>query len=267
MMQDILSVKDLSFSYHKEPVLKEVSFSLAPKEVLCLLGPNGVGKSTLFRCILGMNGRYKGNIFLGNNDLRCMKPSELAKKIAYIPQYSTPVFGYTVFETVLMGTAGSHGIFSSPGSTQKKAAQKAMEQMGISHLANRSVAEISGGERQMVLIARALAQNATYLLMDEPTANLDYGNQLRVMQMVTSLAEQGYGILLSTHNPEHALNYATRVLVLKDAKVICDGSPYMTLDNKILQKIYGVNVQIESVLQKEESYLVCVPENKKGKKL
>lgn len=258
--QEILSVREVSFGYRNHPVLQKVSFTLAPKDFLCLLGPNGVGKSTLFRCILGINTGYSGNIFLGNKNLRTLSTRELAEKIAYIPQYSTPVFGYTVFEMVLMGTAGAHSLFSSPGKAQKEAAHRAIERMGISHLSDRSIAEISGGERQLALIARALAQDADYLLMDEPTANLDYGNQIRVMQMISSLAQQGYGILLSTHNPEHALNYANRILVLKNGKVLSEGSPQTAVDRQILNEAYGVNVRIHSIEQSDGSYLVCVPD-------
>ena len=161
---------------------------------------------------------------------------------------------------VLMGTAGSHSLFSSPGKAQKEAAHRAIERMGISHLSDRSIAEISGGERQLALIARALAQDADYLLIDEPTANLDYGNQIRVMQMISSLAQQGYGILLSTHNPEHALNYANRILVLKDGKVLSEGSPQTAVNRQILNQAYGVNVRIHSIEQSDGSYLVCVPD-------
>ena len=195
--QETLSVREVSFGYRNHPVLQKVSFSLAPMDFLCLLGPNGVGKSTLFRCILGINTGYSGNIFLGNKNLRTLSTRELAEKIAYIPQYSTPVFGYTVFEMVLMGTAGSHSLFSSPGKAQKEAAHRAIERMGISHLSDRSIAEISGGERQLALIARALAQDADYLLMDEPTSALDPISTSKVEELATELKEN-YTIVMVT---------------------------------------------------------------------
>ena len=201
--QETLSVQEVSFGYRNHPVLQKVSFSLAPKDFLCLLGPNGVGKSTLFRCILGINTGYSGNIFLGNKNLRTLSTRELAEKIAYIPQYSTPVFGYTVFEMVLMGTAGSHSLFSSPGKAQKEAAHRAIERMGISHLSDRSIAEISGGERQLALIARALAQDADYLLMDEPTSALDPISTSKIEDLAMEL-KKDYTIIIVTHNMQQA---------------------------------------------------------------
>ena len=223
--QEILSVQEVSFGYRNHPVLQKVSFSLAPKDFLCLLGPNGVGKSTLFRCILGINTGYSGNIFLGNKNLRTLSTRELAEKIAYIPQYSTPVFGYTVFEMVLMGTAGSHSLFSSPGKAQKEAAHRAIERMGISHLSDRSIAEISGGERQLALIARALAQDADYLLMDEPTSALDPELVGEVLAVMTQLAREGMTMVVVTHEIGFAREVADHVIFMDGGVIVEEGTP------------------------------------------
>lgn len=265
MKQPQLQVNQLSFGYHGEPVLRQVSFSMQAGELMCLLGPNGVGKSTLFRCILGGNSGYQGEILLDGKNIRTLKQRQLAQWVGYIPQNSVPVFGYSVYDTVLMGTTVSLGMFRNPGKAQQQAAQQAIEQMGISHLSRRSVAQLSGGERQLVMIARALAQKARFLLMDEPTANLDYGNQLRVMRMVRELSRQGYGILVSTHSPEHALQYADRVLVLKEGQVLCCGEPGKVLDASTLSKAYDVGIQVHQVQQGDKSYRVVLPDETQGR--
>lgn len=260
MNQSELKINRLNFGYRGQQVLREVSFSVHTGELMCLLGPNGVGKSTLFRCILGGNSGYRGEILLDGKNIRALKQRQLAQWVGYIPQSSVPVFGYSVYDTVLMGTTASLGMLQNPGKEQRRAAQAAIERMGIAHLSGRSVAELSGGERQLVMIARALAQKARFLLMDEPTANLDYGNQLRVMQMVRELARQGYGILVSTHSPEHALQYADRVLVLKEGRVLCCGVPDQVLDAPTLSRAYDVDVQVHQVQQGDKSYRVVLPD-------
>lgn len=260
MKQLELKINQLSFGYRGQQVLREVSFSVRSGELMCLLGPNGVGKSTLFRCILGGNSGYQGEILLDGRNIRSLKQRQLAQWIGYIPQSSVPVFGYSVYETVLMGTTASLGTLQNPGRIQRQAAQEAIDRMGIAHLSGRSVAELSGGERQLVMIARALAQKARFLLMDEPTANLDYGNQLRVMQMVRELARQGYGTLISTHSPEHALQYADRVLVLKEGQVLCCGEPEQVLDAPTLSRTYDVPLRVHQVQTGRRSYRFVLPD-------
>jgi iron complex transport system ATP-binding protein len=168
------------------------------------LGPNGVGKSTLFKCILSLLRSYSGDILLDGVSTRSLTERQIARSIAYIPQAHGPVFPYSVLDVVLMGAAGSHRFFALPRSEDEQYALAQLEALGIADMADRDYSLLSGGERQLVLIARALAQRAQILVMDEPTANLDYGNQVRVMEHITNLSRRGYGVLLSTHNPEHA---------------------------------------------------------------
>ena len=151
---------------------------------------------------------------MDGQDLATLPPRERARRIAYIPQIHPPTFGYTVLDTVLMGAARQLNAFQQPGAAQIRQADEALEQVGAAHLRERNFAHLSGGEQQLVLIARALAQKAEVLMMDEPTSALDYGNQLRILQMVRRLAAQGYTVILSTHNPQHALTFATTLLAL-----------------------------------------------------
>jgi len=221
-----------------------VSFSAKPGELLTVVGQNGAGKSTLFYCMLGLKRADSGDIFVGDRNIQEFRPIDLAKEIAYVPQSHAPTFNYTVFDMVLMGTTSQISQFSSPKAKQTEAVEAALERVGIADLAERGYLRISGGERQLVLIARALAQNARTLIMDEPTANLDYGNQLRVLSCVKSLAKSGYTIILSSHNPEHAFLFADRVLALKDGAVRAAGAPADVLSAELLYSLYGVPVSL-----------------------
>ena len=237
-----LEVRHLSFSYGAHEVLKDISFDLQPGEFLSVLGPNGVGKSTLFRCILGLLTDYQGEILSDGESLKHMPRREMARRIAYIPQINRPTFGYTVLDTVLMGTTRQVSMFSQPGREQIAAARKALERVGAAHLTERDFSFLSGGEQQLVLVARAIAQQAGILIMDEPTSALDFGNQLRILQLVKELAGEGYGVLLSTHNPQHALSFATRILALSDGKVAALGKADEVLTPALVKQLYHVDV-------------------------
>ena len=241
-----LQVRNLSFAYGEHSVLTDVSFSLEKGEFLSVLGPNGVGKSTLFRCILGRLNTYSGVITADGDDLRRMPRREAARRLAYIPQIHQPTFSYTVLATVLMGTARQLSPFAQPGRQQVAHAMEALERVGAAHLAQRDFTRLSGGEQQLVLVSRAIAQQADILIMDEPTSALDYGNQLRVLQLVRELAREGYGVLLSTHNPQHALTFATRILALADGRVAALGRPQDVLTPELVTRLYGVDVLFEN---------------------
>ena len=237
-----LEIRNLSFAYGDHRVLEDVSFTLDKGEFLSVLGPNGVGKSTLFRCILGRLDGYGGAITSGGDDLKKMPRREAARRMAYIPQIHTPTFSYTVLDTVLMGTARQLSPFAQPGRAQMEQAMAALERVGAAHLAQRDFPRLSGGEQQLVLLARALAQQAEILIMDEPTSALDYGNQLRVLELVRELAGEGYGVLLSTHNPQHALTFATKTLALLGGRVAALGRPDEALTPELIFALYGVDV-------------------------
>lgn len=240
-----LTVNDLSYTYRGgHTALQNVSFTARQGELLSVLGPNGAGKSTLFRCILGGLPDYGGAILLDGQDARTLEQRALAAHIAYIPQIHRPTFGYSVLDTALMGLTRQLSPFRSPSAAQEEQAMAALERMGVAQLARRSFSELSGGEQQLVLIARALCQRSDVLLMDEPTSSLDYGNQLRVLQRVSELAGQGYTVILSTHDPQHALRFSRRVLALRDGRVAAFGDTREVLTETLLRRLYGVDAAL-----------------------
>ena len=227
-----IDVRDLSFAYGKRQVLRQVSFRTRPGQLVAVLGPNGAGKSTLFRCILGFLPRYRGEIALCGHDLRFLDRRSLARLAAYIPQSSAPVYNYTVRDTVLMGADPFH----APGPSQQETADRVLETLGIRDLADRGINEISGGERQLALIARAMAQQAKILLMDEPTANLDYGNQFRLLWQVRALD----------------------VLVLREGGVRAFGPAAETLTEELLREIYRIPLTVADIPVPGGSVKGCV---------
>ena len=255
-----LTVSHLTFAYPKAPpVLEDVSFTVPAGDFISVLGANGAGKSTLFRCLLGGLEGYTGAISLDGRDVRTFSRRELAARIAYIPQIHRPTFGYSVLDTTLMGLTRQLSPFRSPTPEMEKQAMDALEQMGVAQLAERNFATLSGGEQQLVLIARALCQRSDILVMDEPTSSLDYGNQLRVLERVRQLARQGYTVLLSTHDPQHALRFSQKVLALSGGQVAADGCTADVLTPELLEALYGVRVAVTQVLAGGRSFSVCTP--------
>ena len=239
-----LSVADLRFSYGEREILRGVNFTAEKGELLAVLGPNGAGKSTLFRCILGALEGYSGTISVDGTDLRTVSVREKARHIAYIPQSHHPTAGYTVLDTALMGLTRQMGVFSQPKEQHIRLAMSALERLGIEDLAQREFSRLSGGEQQLVLIARAMTQQAQIMVMDEPTSSLDFGNQLRVMRQIRELTRRGYTVLLSTHNPQHALSFADRVLALYDGGVAAFGAADEVLTADLLKKLYHVDANL-----------------------
>ncbi len=255
-----LELKNLSFSYMNHKVLHSIDLSLESGELVCVLGSTGAVKTTLFRCILSVLNSWTGEILLNGKDIRTEGALKLSHSIAYIPQAHRPVFDYSVLQVVLMGASGGRSMFGAPRKADEEQARARLAELGIASFADRSYARLSGGERQLVLIARALAQQAKILVMDEPTANLDYGNQVRVMEYISLLAQKGYAILLSTHNPEHAFLWSTRTAVLIDGKIASEGAPRQVLTEATLEKLYGIPVKLFKVSGNEyDSYRACVP--------
>ncbi|WP_434793067.1 Ferric enterobactin transport ATP-binding protein FepC [Terrisporobacter petrolearius] len=255
----VLEVKDLTYSYRNIKVLDKVSFAVKNSELLCILGPNGAGKSTMFKCILQLLKGYKGEILLDNKKLKEYKIQELARIVAYIPQSHNPVFSYSVTEMVLMGTASQNSPLSKPTKSQINIVEESLEKIGISYLKDRSFVNLSGGERQLVFIARALAQKAKILVMDEPTSDLDYGNQIRVLNTVKELTKEGYTIMQSTHNPDQAFLYADKVLALYNHKVLSFGTPKYIINSGLIKKLYNVDVELNSLY--DDKIRICIPKS------
>lgn len=257
-----IEIKDLSFSYRGHDVLHDVSFSAADGDVAAVLGPNGVGKSTLFRCMLGFLKPQKGSITVDGRDISAMDRREAARTIAYIPQNSNPVFNYTVEDVVLMGATNRLGMFSTPGQEDIERAGTIMDSLGILPLKDRPCGKISGGERQLTLLARALLQDARVLIMDEPTAALDYGNQLRVMERIEELAGHSYTVIFSTHDPNQAFRHASKVLAMREGRVHAAGQPVDVLTTTTLSRLYGIDIAMGSVATQGGDVTVIVPERK-----
>ena len=194
---------------------------------------------------------------IDGENTRSLTQKQLARKVAYIPQSTAPVFNYTVADVVLMGTTSLTSGFSSPGEKERVYVTQALETLNIQHLQDRMFMNISGGERQLVLVARALAQQAGILFMDEPTANLDYGNQVRVLEQVRRLSGSGYTVIQSTHNPEQAFLYADEVLAVKDGTIAAHGSPNKVMDAGLIRDLYGIEAQVESLM--DDRMRVCIP--------
>lgn len=254
-----IEVKNLRFCYGARPVIGDVSFTSGKGELLAVLGPNGVGKSTLFRCLLGFLKPVSGEILVDGKELGAYSRRELAKKLAYIPQSHTPAFDHTVLDSVLMGMTAQLGVFEQPGQAQREKALQMLRALGIEKLSSRGCMKISGGERQLMLLARSLVQDASMLIMDEPTANLDYGNSCRVMERVKKLGQAGYTIIFSTHDPNQAFSYATKVLALKDGGVMAVGAPEAVLTEDVLSRLYGIPVarcEMETVFGRKT---ICMP--------
>ncbi|MBD3823855.1 MAG: ABC transporter ATP-binding protein, partial [Epsilonproteobacteria bacterium] len=250
----ILKVEDLHFSYNKKSVLKGVDFALFKGEVVSLLGPNGCGKSTLIRLMLKLL-PAKGSIELASKPLSSYSHKEIAEHIAYIPQYHNVPFNYSVLEMTVMGRISKLGIFASPSQRDFDIARKALIKAGIEDLQNRAFGELSGGQKQLVLLARALAQEVNVFIMDEPVNGLDYGNQIRLLELINSLAKEGYTFLKTTHYPDHALLVSSRVVVMNEGKIIANGAPQEVIHSEMIEEVYGIKAEII----KHDSHARCVP--------
>ena len=242
-----LALDGLAYGYPGRVVGEGVSFSLAQGEVLCLLGPNGGGKSTLLKTLLGLLPALGGKISVDGEDIHGWTPRRRARAFAYVPQSGAGQFGFTVAEMVLMGRAAHLGPFATPSAADRQIAEAALTALGIAALAPRDWLRLSGGERQLALIARALAQQAQVLILDEPTANLDFGNQVRVLAELKKLARQGLAVIFATHHPEQAFACADRVAILHAGKLMQLGSPEETITADSMRLAYGIAVDVVAV--------------------
>ena len=240
----MLAVSGLAFGFPGRTVGHDVSFALADGEVMCVLGPNGGGKTTLFRTLLGLLPRHSGSIVLAHQPIEKLSRREVARRVGYVPQGHAGYFAFTVREFVLMGRTAHVGAFASPAKADIAVVERVLQSLGIAQLADRPVTQISGGERQLALVARALAQEPQLLVMDEPTASLDFGNQVRVLQAISDLAASGISVLFATHAPDQAFLAARRVLLLAEGRALAVGTPQEVIRPDTLEQLYGVRVEV-----------------------
>lgn len=255
----MLEIKNGVFGYRNKKtdkvVLDGISFELLSGELLCILGANGAGKTTMYRTILGFIPLLGGKILLNGKDIGRIPREELARKIAYVPQYHNPPFPYTVSDVVVMGRGAHISRFSSPGEKDEEIAEEMLERMGILDLKHEIYTELSGGERQLVLIARALAQQASCILMDEPASNLDFGNQIRLLREIKKLASEGISICFTSHYPDHAFLTGASVLVLEGKTRWKKGPAEEIITEELLKNVYGIDACIQTCKGKNNQML------------
>jgi iron complex transport system ATP-binding protein len=242
-----LAARALDYGYRGCAVGRALEVEVAPGEVTCLLGPNGSGKTTLLRTLLGVLRPLAGDVVLEGRPVASLGAQERARRVAYVPQAAESPFDFTVREMVAMGRTAYTPLFARPSRADAEATQEALERVGLADLAERPVGRVSGGERQLALIARALATHAGILLMDEPTANLDMGNQVRVLDEIARLRAGGKAILFTTHHPDHALRVADRAILLKAGAIVAQGPAASTLNSANLSALYGRPVAVVEV--------------------
>ena len=255
----MLDIRDASYRYpNGSDVFERVSFTVERGQIVSILGPNGAGKSTLLMCVAGLFALHKGEILLKGKPIQHMKMEDVAKLVGFVPQNHYPTFDYTVEEFVLLGRSPHIGMLSSPGEKDCEIAAAAIAEMGLEQFRNRIYTQLSGGERQLVLIARALCQQPEILLLDEPTAHLDYGNQIRMLKLVERLRNAGYTILMTTHFPDHVFMCCDKVVIVKDKGLFACGRPEEVMTEQMLRDTYGVPVYLRSSdVQKRE---ICIPD-------
>lgn len=259
MGENIYEIENLTFSYpgSGRPVLEGAGLTLGEGQTLCILGPNGAGKTTLLNCMAGLLRPQTGRIRLCGRDLRRMKEREAARLVGYVPQAHTPAFDYRVLDFVLMGRTPQMGMLGRPRREDEAACRSLLDSMGIGHLSEKSYRNISGGERQQVLIARAIAQQPRAVLFDEPTAHLDYGNQQRVLQRIRAMAGEGFSVVITTHNPDHALLLGDQAAIVgRDGRILQGRTDEIITEDR-LRAIYGIDLRLIRVEQMQR--LACLP--------
>lgn len=243
--KDTITVERITWRANGKEILSDVSFVLSRGELLGVIGPNGAGKSTLLKCILRILKPSSGEVRIGGIPSSAMKSTQLARSLAFVPQTTEFTFPFTVIETVLMGRTPFAGRLRPEGTSDLNVCYGCLRAVGMDGFDKRTITSLSGGERQLVVIARALAQEADFLLLDEPTANLDIHHQLTIMRLMTRLAEEGKGVIAVLHDLSLALRYCTKLILLEGGRVRAYGAPAEVMREELIGEVFKVRVHME----------------------
>lgn len=256
-----LEVNHLACGYQKDrAVVRDVSFELCSGDICCILGHNGVGKSTLFKTILRLLPPLEGSVRIDGSDIAGWSRSRLADTAAYVAQSNPSVFAYLVEEMVMLGRMNRLGTFGVPGKKDHEVVDGILEELEISHLRDKPYTEISGGERQMVMLAQALAQEPKLLVLDEPTANLDYGNKIVVMEKIRELSQKGLCTIFTTHDPEHALLLEAKTALIIPGEEVVFGEARDVVTERNLKRAYHATIRVVEILDEySRPVRVCLP--------
>ncbi|MDY7076706.1 MAG: ABC transporter ATP-binding protein [Chloroflexota bacterium] len=244
-MEPRVRLRGGAFSYRDHPIFDGLDLDLFEGDAACLLGPNGCGKTTLLRCLNTILTLREGELWLNGQRADTFSETKRARMMGFIFQEHTIQFPYSVLDIVLMGRAPHLSFLAAPSKRDREIAEQALETVGIVHLRDHRYTEISGGERQLALIARALSQEPQILLLDEPTSHLDFGNQMLILKTISRLVrEERIAVMMATHFPNHALLASTKVLLMRDGGFIAEGSPEDVITGSYLRQLYGVEVEV-----------------------
>lgn len=255
--KNAIEIKNLSFEYERNrKIFENVNIDIPENTIVTILGKNGVGKTTLLNCLLGLTSNFTGSISFFEKKHSSFSRKELAKIIGLVPQLGRISFDYSVEEFVLMGCNPSVNYFSVPGKTEYATVDKALKTLQIEHLRNRCVNSLSGGEQQLVYIARALSQNPKIIILDEPTSALDFGNSIKITDLLIKLKNEGYTIILTCHNPDYPFVFHGHTIAMLSSNKILFGESDTLLTDDVLSELYGL--PIKRVYIQDSNQYVCM---------
>lgn len=256
----MLTIENIRSGYVKNvDILKDVSFMVKEGKFHCILGANGCGKSTLLKTVLALLPASSGKVTFEGEDVLSLNEKKRAKILAYIPQVHKTPFPFTVEDVVRMGRTPYLSYLSKETKEDREISNECMKKLGIYSLKNTPYTRLSGGQQQLVVIARALAQEAKFLIMDEPTSSLDFGNQYKVLNQIKVLSNEGLGVLMVTHDPAHCFHVADHVIMMKQGQVLRQGVPEEVMTEEILEDLYDLPLHITEVELDKEMTKFCIP--------
>lgn len=253
----VLEIKDAAFSYEDtENIFEGINLTVDQGDVVCILGPNGCGKTTLIKCLNKLHELKEGVVYINGRDIRDINQREIAINIGYIPQGHIPTFAFSVLDVVLMGRSPHLDFFESLGEEDYKIAEDALKKFGLHKLKDKPYTDLSGGEQQLVFFSRVIAQEPNILILDEPTSHLDFGNQLKTLDIISKLASDGLSVIMTSHFPDHAFISANKVAIMKDRDFMAVGKPEEVINTENMEKAYGIKVEIVDIGHNRK---ICVP--------